>query len=196
MGSSELASETRWSTLLRTANTAWHEKALWVFMAVVLGHWAEHIAQAGQIWVLDMPRTESLGGLGLVFPALVTSEAMHFTFALLMIGGLVALRSGFQGTSRRWWDASMLLQGWHFIEHAALLAQVVVGVNLFGSPVPSSFLQPFVPRAELHLLYNLAVFVPMVVAMWLHTRPQDAHSAACTCGLAPPAKTPAVTAAG
>ncbi|MET0696714.1 MAG: hypothetical protein ABWZ58_04740, partial [Acidimicrobiia bacterium] len=35
----------------------------------------------------------------------------------------------------------------------------------------TSFLQPFIPRPELHLVYNLIVFIPMIVAMWLHTRP-------------------------
>lgn len=171
-----------WRAATDAANTTWHERALWLFMVVVLGHWAEHIAQGAQIWILNMPRAESLGGLGLLFPALVTSEAMHFTFALLMIGGLVLLRPGFQGTSRKWWNASMWLQGWHFVEHSVLLAQVVVGVNLFGSPVPMSLLQPFVPRPELHLMYNLVVFVPMVVAMWLHSR-GDGHGATCTCAL-------------
>ena len=52
-------------------------------------------------------------------------------------------------------------------------------------PVPTSFLQLAVPRPELHLLYNLAVFVPMIVAMWLHTRPKQASVNACTCA-APP----------
>jgi hypothetical protein len=42
-----------------------------------------------------------------------------------------------------------------------------------------------VPRPELHLLYNLAVFVPMIVAMWLHTRPDQAEVNQCTCATAP-----------
>ena len=41
------------------------------------------------------------------------------------------------------------------------------------------------PRPELHLLYNLAVFVPMVVAMWLHTRPNQADVNQCSCADAP-----------
>ena len=162
-------------------NGVLHERALWVFMAIVIGHWAEHIIQAAQIWLLDMPRAESLGGLGLVAPVLVSSEGMHFTFAITMLAGLILLRPSFQGSSRKWWNASLAIQGWHFIEHSVLLAQVVIGTNLFGSPVPSSLLQPFVPRPELHLMYNLAVFVPMVVAMWLHTRPSQGHGIACSC---------------
>ncbi len=169
--------------LIEKLNGAWHEKALWVFMVVVIGHWAEHIAQGVQIWVLDMPRPEALGGLGLLFPVLVSSEAMHFGFAITMFAGLYFLGRGFQGTSRKWWKASLALQGWHFIEHAVLFGQVIVGTNLFGSPVPSSLLQPFVPRPELHLFYNFIVFVPMVVAMWLHTRPGEDDANACSCAL-------------
>ncbi len=166
---------------VKQVNTKWHEVALWVFMAVVILHWVEHIAQAAQIWILDMPRPESLGGLGLLFPFLVTSELMHFTFAVLMFGGLMLLRPGFHGKSRKWWTASTAIQGWHLIEHTALLAQVIVGANLFGSPVPSSFLQPLIPRPELHLLYNLAVFAPMVVGMWLHTRESEHALNGCGC---------------
>jgi hypothetical protein len=51
--------------------------------------------------------------------------------------------------------------------------------------VPTSIVQPFVPRHELHLLYNLAVFIPMIVAMWLHTRPDQAGVNDCTCAQAP-----------
>ena len=71
------------------------------------------------------------------------------------------------------------------MEHTTLQLQALAGQNLFGSPVPTSFLQVFVPRPELHLLYNLIVFVPMVVAMWLHTRPDQATVNECTCAVAP-----------
>ena len=100
-----------------------------------------------------------------------------------MLTGLIALRPGFHGESRKWWNLSLALQGWHFIEHGVLLAQVIIGTNLFGSPVPSSLLQPFVPRAELHLFYNLVVFIPMVVAVWLHTRPNQDDSNGCSCAM-------------
>ena len=33
-------------TLRERLNTEWHERALQVFMLVVLAHWAEHLAQA------------------------------------------------------------------------------------------------------------------------------------------------------
>jgi hypothetical protein len=102
-----------------------------------------------------------------------------------MFIGLVLLRPGFRGTAKAWWTASLVIQGWHLVEHSLLQGQAIVGKNLFGSPVPTSILQQFVPRPELHLLYNLAVFVPMVVAMWLHTRPEQANVNECTCATTP-----------
>jgi hypothetical protein len=49
--------------------------------------------------------------------------------------------------------------------------------------VPTSIIQLFVPRVELHLFYNTVVFIPMVVAMLLHRRPLARSYAApmCTC---------------
>ena len=36
-------------------NTRWHERALQIFMVIVLFHWVEHIVQAYQVWVLHWP---------------------------------------------------------------------------------------------------------------------------------------------
>ena len=166
-------------------NGPWHERALWIYLAIVILHWTEHLFQAAQIWILGMPRPQALGALGYVFPWLVKSEVMHFTYALLMFGGLVLLRPGFPGKAKTWWTASLVIQGWHLFEHSLLLIQATVGQNLFGSPVPTSVLQQFVPRPELHLFYNLIVFIPMVVAVWLHTRPDQAAVNECSCANAP-----------
>ena len=46
-------------------NTRWHERALQLFMVIVLGHWAEHLVQAYQIYVMHWPRAKALGLLGL-----------------------------------------------------------------------------------------------------------------------------------
>ena len=172
-------------SFLEKLNTRWHERALWIYLTIVIVHWIEHLFQAAQIWILGMPRPQALGALGYVFPWLVKSEVMHFTYAVLMFVGLVLLRPGFRGAARTWWTASLLIQTWHLFEHSLLQAQAIVGQNLFGSPVPTSILQQAIPRPELHLLYNLAVFVPMVVAMRLHTRPSQADVNACTCAAAP-----------
>ena len=162
-----------------------HERALWIYLGIVILHWVEHLFQAAQIWILGMPRPEALGALGYVFPWLVKSEVMHWTYAVVMLAGLVLLRPGFRGAARRWWTASLVIQSWHLVEHTVLQLQAITGQNLFGSPVPTSFLQVFVPRPELHLLYNLIVFVPIIVAMWLHTRPDQADVNECTCAVAP-----------
>jgi hypothetical protein len=110
---------------------------------------------------------------------------MHFTYALLMFIGLVALRPGLRGVAKTWWIASLLIQTWHLFEHSLLQYQAIVGQNFFGSPVPTSIVQQWVPRVELHLFYNLAVFVPMVVAMYLHTRPSQADVNVCSCATSP-----------
>ena len=166
-------------------NGQWHERALWAYLLIVVIHWVEHLFQAAQIWILGLPRPEALGALGFVFPWLVKSEVMHFTYAVLMFGGLVLLRPGFNGAARAWWTGSLAIQTWHLFEHTLLQLQAIAGQNLFGSPVPTSIAQQWVPRPELHLLYNLAVFIPMIVAMWLHTRPDQASVNHCTCAQAP-----------
>ena len=57
-----------WMTVL---NTRGHRTALNVFLVIVLAHWAEHIAQAVQIWVLGWPIPQARGVLGLWIPWLV-----------------------------------------------------------------------------------------------------------------------------
>jgi hypothetical protein len=160
---------------------------LLVFLAIVLGHWAEHIAQAIQIWVLGWPVPEARGVLGIPFPWLVTSEAMHYAYALIMLVGLFVLRDGFTGTARTWWTIALVIQFWHHIEHLLLLGQVAFGANLMGKPAPTSVIQLLVPRVELHLFYNTIVFIPMIVAMFMHRWPSaaDRESMKCNCAYAP-----------
>ena len=164
-------------------NVQWHERALQLFMIVVLAHWAEHLAQAVQIWVLHWPRPKAGGVLGLWFPWLVTSEVLHYGYALIMLVGIWVLRKGFVGTSRKWWTVALIIQFWHHIEHLLLIGQATFHHNLFGSPVPASILQQFVPRVELHLFYNTVVFIPMIIGMYYHLFPakQDAERALCSC---------------
>lgn len=171
--------------LVAKLNGIWHERALWVFAAIVGGHWVEHLAQAIQIWWLGWARPDSLGVVGLAFPALVKSEALHFGFALTMIAGLVILTPGFTGRAKTWWVISMGIQVWHFVEHSLLQGQAIFDRYLFGAEIPMSVAQVWVPRVELHLAYNLAVFVPMVIAMVLHARPPKSGEAGpqCTCAL-------------
>ena len=172
-------------SLSERLNGPWHRPALQIFMAIVLAHWAEHLAQALQVYALHWPMKEAGGVLGLWFPWLVASESLHYGYALVMLVGLWILRGGFVGSARTWWMIAFYIQFWHHIEHGLLQAQVIVGRNLFGSPVPISIAQLVVPRLELHLIYNTIVFVPMIIAMYKHLVPSDAERAAmrCTCAV-------------
>jgi hypothetical protein len=165
-------------------NGAWHERGLQIFMAVVLAHWAEHLAQATQIYVLGWPTPAADGVLGLWFPWLVDSEALHYGYAAVMLAGLWVLRDGFVGRARTWWTVALGIQFWHHIEHGLLQGQAIVGANLFDSPVPISIAQIWIPRVELHLIYNSAVFLPMVIAMYEHLLPPDADLARMRCSCA------------
>jgi hypothetical protein len=168
-------------------NSVWHERAGIVFTIIVLGHWAEHLLQAYQVYVLKWPRPRALGLLGQFWPSLIKSEVLHYGYALVMLVFLWVLRKGFVGRARFWWTAALSIQFWHHIEHALLQVQVIVHRNLFGQPVPTSVVQLWIPRVELHLFYNSVVFIPMVVAMYLHLLPAPNERAEmkCSCAMAP-----------
>jgi hypothetical protein len=174
----------REQSLVERLNGPWHERALQVFMAIVLAHWAEHLAQAFQVYVLHWPLPNARGVLGLWFPWLVRTEALHYGYALVMLVGIWTLRAGFVGSARTWWMVAFWIQFWHHIEHALLQGQVIVGQNLFDSPVPVSLAQLVIPRLELHLIYNTIVFVPMMIAMYRHLVPPDAERALMRCSCA------------
>ena len=167
-------------------NSVWHRRAVNVFMFVVLAHWAEHLAQTVQIYFLGWTRPQAGGFLGLFFPWLVSSELLHYGYAIVMLIGLWLLRAGFTGTSRKWWTIALVIQFWHHIEHAVLQYQALTGHYWFGSPVPISFVQLLMPkfRPELHLFYNAIVFIPMVIAMYYHMfPPRGEEVAGCSCAL-------------
>jgi hypothetical protein len=151
-----------------TLNGPGHLKALTIYLMVVAAHWAEHAVQAFQIYVLDTPRPEALGLLGEIFPFLVESEILHWGYALFMLGGLILMRHSFAGAARRWWTIALGIQVWHFIEHFLLFGQYWSGLHLAGAEVPTSVIQLIVPRVELHLVYNMIVLVPLLVAVSLH----------------------------
>ncbi|MFY1668889.1 hypothetical protein ACN27G_02870 [Plantactinospora sp. WMMB334] len=162
-------------------NGSHHRAALNLYLFVVIAHWAEHLVQAYQIWVLGMPRPQARGVLGQFFPWLVTSEWLHYGYALVMLVGLFLLRPGFVGRARTWWTVALVIQFWHHIEHLLLLVQAQAGVTFFGAAQPTSVVQLVLARVELHLFYNSVVFIPMMIAMYLHLRPNRAELAATTC---------------
>src|ERR1700726_2129323 len=172
------------SSLYDKLNSTWHERALQVFMAIVLAHWGEHLFQAYQIYVMGWPRPKANGLVGLWYPWLIKSEVLHYGYALVMLIGIWVLRKGFTGTGRKWWTVALVIQFWHHIEHLLLIAQATMHHNFWGKPVPVSVLQLVFPRVELHLFYNSVVFVPMVIAMYYHMFPLvGEEQAACTCAL-------------
>ncbi|QDU66522.1 hypothetical protein [Engelhardtia mirabilis] len=178
-------------SFLEKLNSNWHERALQGYMLVVLAHWAEHLTQAIQIYALGWPVPESRGVLGLWYPWLVRSEALHYGYAIVMLIGLWVLRTGFTGRSRTWWMIAFWIQFWHHIEHALLQGQALVGHNLFDKPVPMSIIQLWVPRVELHLFYNTVVFIPMAIGMYFHMFPpagEVTHGAVCSCAWKPKQK--------
>ncbi|WP_422739186.1 hypothetical protein ACN263_08095 [Micromonospora sp. WMMD729] len=168
---------------IRTLNHAHHRAALTGFLVITLAHWAEHLVQAYQIWVLGWARPQARGVLGQFLPWLVTSEWMHYGYALVMLAGLFLLRPAFVGRARTWWTVALVIQFWHHIEHFLLLLQAQLHTTFFGAAVPTSILQLVYPRVELHLFYNSVVFLPMVIGMYLHLRPneQELERMDCSC---------------
>jgi hypothetical protein len=170
--------------LVERLNSTWHERGLQAFMVIVLLHWAEHLTQAFQIYVLGWPVPQSRGFLGQFYPWLVSSEILHYGYALVMLAGIWIFRTGFTGKlDHRWWMVAFWIQFWHHIEHALLQGQAILGMNLMGRPVATSVAQLWIPRVELHLFYNTIVFVPMLIAMYYHMFPtaREVSGQACSC---------------
>lgn len=158
-----------------------HREGLALFAFVSVAHVAEHAIQAMQIWVLDRPRPESRGIIGQAFPALIRSEALHLGYAVVMMLGLVVLARGFTGRSATIWRIALAIQVWHLVEHV-ILGMQAWSSPWFGRPVPTSILQLFFQRAEVHLVYNAIVLVPAVIGMVLHVRAaRTAPGTDCNC---------------
>jgi hypothetical protein len=172
------------SGVIGKLNGEQHRAAVMVFMAIVAAHWAEHVVQAVQIWGLGWSRPASRGLLGQFFPWLVRDEWLHYGYAVVMLIGLWVLRHGFVGRAGAWWRAALYIQIWHHFEHLLLLVQALTGTYLLGRAVPTSVLQLFFPRVELHLFYNAVVFLPMVVAVYLHLRPRPVELSSMSCNCA------------
>jgi hypothetical protein len=170
---------------LETVNGKQHHTALNVFMVIVIAHWAEHLVQAFQIYGLGWKAPAARGVLGMPFPWLITSEWLHYGYALVMLAVLFLLRKGFAGRSRQWWNLALGIQFWHHFEHLLLFIQAQSGWRLTGSGAPSSIVQLLIPRVELHLFYNTIVTIPMVIAIVLHRRASAAEREItnCRCGL-------------
>lgn len=159
---------------------------MWALFVISIAHWVEHLVQAGQIWVFGWDRPDSRGLLGHWIPFLAEEEWLHFGYAVVMLVGIAVLLPGMTGLARTFWLVTLALQGWHFVEHGLLFIQSVVGSPLFGRAEPTSVVQLLIPRVELHLFYNVVVFVPMLIGMYFHKVPPAREldtPAACSCRL-------------
>jgi hypothetical protein len=163
------------------------------FAALMIAHWLEHFFQAYQVYVMHMPRKCALGMLGMKYPWLVKTESLHFGFAIVTLIGCLLLWDVYvkgrvasdccfvRPPSAPYWKTATYISIWHLFEHTLLFGQATIHHNLFGSPVPTSVIQLFVPRIELHLFYNSIVTIPIVIAMVLFaksnpfSRPELAH---------------------
>ena len=140
-----------------------------IFMAVVIAHWAEHLFQVYQIYVLGWPTHMAGGMLGYVFPWLVHSEVLHFGYAVVMMIGLLWLRGEMAGPAAGAWKTATIIQSWHLVEHTLLQIQAITH-PFFGKAVPTSIVRLWFPRVELHLFYNTIVTIPMAIAVWRELR--------------------------
>lgn len=147
-----------------------HKSFLMGFAIICLAHWAEHLVMAWQAWVEHLPMDKALGLVGYFYPWLIKSELLHYGFAVVMLAGLWLLRQGFSGTAHTWWMAAFGIQFWHHFEHLLLVVQALTHTYWFGMNMPMSIGQLWIPRMTLHLVYNTAVTIPMVVAMVLYYR--------------------------
>jgi hypothetical protein len=95
---------------------------------------------------------------------------MHFVYAILTFVGLAFLRGNFRDSALKWWTVAILIQVWHLLEHTLLFVQASGRFTLWGAKEPTSILQLFFPRIELHLFYNSVVTIPIIIALVLDSR--------------------------
>lgn len=164
--------------VLDTLNGTGHVRSLFAYLLVVAGHFSEHLTQVAQVYLLGWQPRLAGGILGLWLPGLARSEVLHMGYNSLQLTGLILLLPGFRGRARAWWLLALAAQSWHFLEHVLLQIQYLSGNYLFGADAQRSLLEFFFPRIELHLVYNLLVFVPTVLAVISHlrTKQQDRAS--------------------
>jgi hypothetical protein len=162
-------------------NGRWHTYALLFFMAGIVAHISEHLTQAIQIYALGWETPDSRGILGQWWPWLATSETLHYFYAVFTLFGIVLLLPAFRGTARFFWYAALGFQFWHHLEHLILIYQRQAGDFWFGRGVPTGFGQLLIDRVALHDVYNLLVFVPMLLALYYHFRSDQDGDAICGC---------------
>lgn len=145
-----------------------HNRLLAMYMLIVLFHFAEYVIQVIQFAYLGFSRTDAGGLLGEQFPALLTNETLHFGYNLILFVGIRMLYKGMSSGAQMWWMVGGMLQGWHLFEHTLLQFQWLTGSYWFGANRQTSLLENFIPRIELHFMYNTVVTIPIVIAVCVH----------------------------
>ena len=137
-----------------------------IFLLVIYLHLIEHIFQMIELYIFNWERPMCLGLLGFYIPQLIHSEYLHYGHALFMLIGIYYLTKYMYNKDSLWWMRLTLgLAFYHHFEHLLLLIQSITHIYLFNKLVPTSFGQLFVPRIELHFIYNLLVGIPMMIAL-------------------------------
>lgn len=158
---------------LFTIEMSWtyrHYGWLALFYVLVLtqgGHVVEHVAQMVQLHLLNLPAREARG----IFGAL-DIEWVHFTWNTFVLIAVVLLLARFR--DNRWLWASLVLAGWHELEHVVIMSTFLTtgvagnpGLLSRGGAVAGGI--PLV-RPDLHMLYNVIESTPLVIAFAVELR--------------------------
>ncbi|WP_324281565.1 hypothetical protein VKI21_06795 [Cyanobacterium aponinum UTEX 3222] len=92
---------------------------------------------------------------------LVKSEWLHFSLALFFLVGMAFF----------WWRSTLLafafvLGLFHYFEHLSLLKQAMTHQYWFGATKPMTYFELFIPRIELHFIYNVVITIIFVAGLY------------------------------
>lgn len=125
-------------------------------------HVLEHVAQSVQKFILLEAEAHGLLGAAFDFEWLHLAYNVSLAAGLFLLLVVYARRGGLRTQGRPWsvraFGAAVALQGYHFIEHAVRIQQLLAT----GIPDPRGILGNVVDVVLLHLGLNLVVYVLMV----------------------------------
>lgn len=154
-----------WLTIFQR-EAAWiyrHYRWLALYYALVVtqvGHFGEHVCQMVQIHLLHRTGPDARGIIGVL-----DVEWVHFIWNTWVALAVLALLVPY--VRNRWLWATLLLAGWHGIEHVYIMS-VYLSTGVAGTPgllSKGGAIHGGLPltRPDLHFLYNLIETVPLVV---------------------------------
>src|SRR5260221_7645314 len=127
-------------SFLEKLNGPWHKRALQAFLVIIIAHWAEHLAQAYQVYVLKWAPHQAGGVLGQAFPWLGHSEVLHYGYALILLAGLWAVLPGFVAAAPTWWLGALLVPFWSHIQHPLLPRPGIARHTPVSAALPTTIL--------------------------------------------------------